>query len=263
MNFETILLEKKEAVARITLNRPKVLNAFSAQMSAELKEAVTNIAADKDTKVVVITGAGNTFMSGADITMIQDWARVSKQGGNVKEILDDFFSPTMLEELPQPVIAAVNGYALGMGCEIALGCDLRIASENTRFGQPEITLGIMTGGGGSVRLTRLIGKTKAMEMVLTGGLIDAQEAYRLGLVNRVVQIAELDAAIDEMTRKLISKGAIALRSSKASVNRALEVGLKDAIANELNLFSEIFKTEDAREGATAFLEKRKPHFQGK
>jgi enoyl-CoA hydratase len=202
-------------------------------------------------------------MSGADITMIQDWARVSKQGGNVKEILDDFFSPTMLEELPQPVIAAVNGYALGMGCEIALGCDLRIASENTRFGQPEITLGIMTGGGGSVRLTRLIGKTKAMEMVLTGGLIDAQEAYRLGLVNRVVQIAELDAAIDEMTRKLISKGAIALRSSKASVNRALEVGLKDAIANELNLFSEIFKTEDAREGATAFLEKRKPHFQGK
>ena len=199
MKFETIILEKKDGVARITFNRPDVLNAFNPRMSDELKEAVKDIAADQEVRVVVITGAGRAFMSGADIDKtILAWVGMTKKGGKVLDDHRRYFSPSMLEDLPQPVIAAVNGYAFGMGCEIALGCDIRIASENAQFGQPEIKLGIMCGGGGSVRLTRLVGKTRAMEMVLTGDPINAQDAYRIGLVNQVVPPAELESAVDAM-----------------------------------------------------------------
>jgi enoyl-CoA hydratase len=169
----------------------------------------------------------------------------------------------MLEDLPQPVIAAVNGIAFGMGSEIALGCDIRIASETAQFGQPEIKLGIMCGGGGSVRLTRLVGKTKAMEMCLTGDPIDVKEAYRIGLVNQVVPPAELENAVNAMVKKLMSKGAVALDYTKRSVNGAMEMSVRAGIENEAHLFSDIFKTEDAEEGAKAFLEKRKANFKGK
>lgn len=265
MAFETIILEKKEGVARITFNRPDVLNAFSPTMSDELKEAVKDIAADREVKVVVITGSGDrAFMSGADIDKtILAWVEMTKKGGKVMDDHKAFFSPTMLEDLPQPVVAAVNGFAMGMGCEIALGCDIRIAVDTAQFGQPEIRLGIMTGGGGSVRLTRLVGKAKALEMCLTGDPIDAQEAYRIGLVNQVVPAAELETAIAAMVKRLIWKGAVALKSQKAAVYGALEMGLKEAIENEGRLFSDIFKTEDAEEGAKAFLEKRRPAFKGK
>ena len=263
MAFETILLEKADGVAKITLNRPDKLNAFSPKMSDELKEAVKDIAADKGTKVVVITGAGDrAFMSGADIDKtILAWVEMTRKGGRVMDDHKTFFSPTMLEDLPQPVIAAVNGFAMGMGCEIALGCDIRIAADTAQFAQPEIRLGIMCGGGGSVRLTRIVGKGKSMEMCLTGDAIDAQEAYRIGLVNQVVPAAELEEATNKMVKKLLSKGAVALDYTKKSINATMEMGIKAAVENEGRLFSDIFKTEDAEEGAKAFLEKRKPNFK--
>jgi len=265
MAYETLIVEKKEGVARITFNRPEVLNAFNPKMSEELKKAVTDIASDKSVRVVVITGSGDrAFMSGADIDKtILAWVEMTKKGGNVLEDHKVFFSPTMLEELPQPVIAAVNGFAMGMGCEIALGCDIRIAADTAQFGQPEIRLGIMCGGGGSVRLTRLVGNGKALEMCLTGAPIDANEAYRIGLVNKVVPAAELENAVNAMVKQLISKGAVALDSTKKSIYGTMEMPLQEAIENEGKLFSEIFKTEDAEEGARAFLEKRKPEFKGK
>jgi len=265
MAFETILVEKKDGVARITFNRPQVLNAFNPTMSDELKAAVKDIAADKSIRVVVITGAGDrAFMAGADIDKtIFRWVDITKKGGKVLDDHKVYFSPTMLEELPQPVIAAINGFAFGMGCEIALGCDIRIASENAQFGQPEIKLGIMCGGGGSVRMTRLVGKAKAMEMCLTGDPIDAKEAYRIGLVNQVVPPAELENAVNAMVKRLASKGAVALDYTKRSIQATMEMGVKAAVENEGRLFSDIFKTEDAEEGAKAFLEKRKPNFKGK
>ena len=265
MVYETIILEKKDGVARLTFNRPEVLNAFNPKMSDELKDAVKDIANDKDVKVVVITGSGDrAFMSGADIDKtILAWVEMTKKGGSVRDDLKMYFSPTMLEELPQPVIAAINGFAMGMGCEIALGCDIRIAADTAQFGQPEIRLGIMCGGGGSVRLTRLVGKGKALEMCLSGDPIDAQEAYRIGLVNQVVPAAELEEATNKMVKRFIYKGAVALDYTKKSINAAMEMGVKAAIENEAELFSDIFKTEDAFEGASAFLEKRRPDFKGK
>ena len=265
MAYETIIFEKKDGVGRITFNRPDVLNAFNPKMSDELKEVAKDIAADRSVRVVVITGTGDrAFMSGADIDKtISAWVEMTKKGGSVLDDHKVFFSPTMLEELPQPVIAAVNGFAMGMGCEIALGCDIRIAADTAQFGQPEIRLGIMCGGGGSVRLTRLVGNGKALEMCLTGDAIDAKEAHRIGLVNQVVPAAELENAVAVMVKKLMSKGAVALDSTKKSIYGAMERPLKEAIEYEGELFSDIFKTEDAEEGAKAFLEKRKPEFKGK
>jgi enoyl-CoA hydratase len=265
MAYETIIVEKKDGVARITFNRPEVLNAFNPKMSEELKKAVKDIGGDKSVRVVVMTGAGDrAFMSGADIDKtILAWVEMTKKGGSVLKDHKVFFSPTSLEQLPQPVIAAVNGFAMGMGCEIALGCDIRIAADTAQFGQPEIKLGIMCGGGGSVRLTRLVGQGKALEMCLTGDPISAAEAYRIGLVNQVVPAAELENAVAVMVKKFMSKGAVAVDSTKKSIYATMGMPMEEAIENEGKLFSDIFKTEDAEEGAKAFLEKRKPSFKGK
>jgi enoyl-CoA hydratase len=265
VTFETIIYEKKDGVARITFNRPEKLNAFNPDMSAELLQVIDDLKDNREIRVVVVTGAGDkSFMSGADIDKtILAWEKLTKAGGSVFEEKKKFFKATMFEQLPQAVIAAVNGFAFGMGCEITLGCDIRIASETAMFGVPEIKLGIMVGGGASVRLPSIVGKGKAMEMCLTGDPIDANEAYRIGLVNQVVAADKLDDAVNAMVKRLVYKGPLALDSTKRSINAALDMETAEALENEGRLFSEIFQTEDAREGSKAFLEKRKPQFKGR
>lgn len=260
MNYETLIVEVKDKVGRIVFNRPKVLNAYSPAMSKELLRAVDQLSKDPEARVVVITGNGRAFMAGADVSMLRGWVDAPGGGEEVAGILSQFFSPSLLEKCPKPVIAAVNGLAFGMGCEVLLGCDIRIAVQSAQFGQPEIKLGIMTGAGGSQRLPRLVGTGKAMEMVLTGDPIDAHEALRWGLVNKVVPDDELDKAVDEIVGKLLKKSATALRLSKEAVIAANNMGLYQGVAYELKLFSGIFETADAKEGVSAFLEKRKPTF---
>jgi len=260
MNYETLIVEVKDKVGRIVFNRPKVLNAYSEAMSKEFIRAVDQLSKDPEARVVVITGSGRAFMAGADVSMLKGWVEAPGGGAEVAGILSQFFSPSLLEKCPKPVIAAVNGLAFGMGCEVLLGCDIRIAVESAQFGQPEIKLGIMTGAGGSQRLPRLVGTGKAMEMVLTGDPIDAEEALRWGLVNKVVPDDQLDQAVDELVGKLLKKSATALRLSKEAVIAATNMGLDEGVAHELKLFSGIFETADAKEGVAAFLEKRKPTF---
>jgi len=260
MEYEQIIVGKKEGVGRIVFNRPELLNAYSERMSQELVHAVEDLSGDPGVRVVVVTGNGRAFMAGADIGMLRGWAGAAGGGREVAGILAGFFAPTLLERCPKPVIAAVNGLAFGMGCEIALGCDIRVAAAGAQFGQPEIKLGIMTGAGGSQRLPRLVGAGRAMEMILTGDPVDAQEAHRMGLVNRVVPDAQLEEAVGELTRKLLQKSATALRRSKQAVVAGYSLGLDEGVARELELFAGIFETADAKEGIAAFLEKRKPVF---
>lgn len=260
MEYRQLVVEKKGGVGRIVFNRPERLNAYSEQMSRELLRAVEDMSADPGVRVVVVTGRGRAFMAGADIGMLRGWAGADGGAGEVAGILAGFFSPSLLERCPKPVIAAVNGLAFGMGCEIALGCDIRVASAGAQFGQPEIQLGIMTGAGASQRLPRLVGAGKAMEMILTGDPVDAQEAYRAGLVNRVVPDPELEEAVSALTGKLLQKSATALRLSKQAVVAGYSLGLDEGVARELELFAGIFETPDAKEGVAAFLEKRKPVF---
>ncbi len=265
MSFKTIVYEQKEGIANITFNRPKVFNAYSELMSADLKSAIEQIAADNSIRVLILKGSENNFMAGADITMLNRWANIAETEGvdKVEEILNSFFSPTLLEKLAIPVIAAIDGMAWGMGCEIALGCDLRICTDRSSFGQPEINLGVITGAGASQRLPRVIGKANAMEMILTGGPIKADDAYRMGLVNRVVPPEELDAAVAKLAGKIKQKSPLMVDWSKQCVNHVLDHDLYSGVEKELRRFCQTFITEDAKEGTAAFLEKRKPKFTGK
>ncbi len=265
MDFETIILETKDGIGTITFNRPKVFNAYSEQMSQELKTAVNSLQGDQAIRVLVLKGSGDNFLAGADITMLNSWAKVAEEQGweEVKEILNNHFSPTLLEKIPQPVIAAVDGMAWGMGSEIALGCDFRICTSRASFAQPEINLGIITGGGASQRLPRIIGKAKAMEMILTGEPITAEDAYKWGLVNRVVAPEELDAAVLKMAKKIMAKSPLMVGWAKECVNLVLDHDLLSGIDKELTQFSKTFDTADSKEGTAAFLEKRRPNFTGK
>ena len=249
----------------ITFNRPKVFNAYSEQMSQELQAAVEKIKGEEEARVVVLKGAGDNFLAGADITMLKSWSSLADEQGweKVKDVLDHHFSPTLLEKLPQPVIAAVDGMAWGMGSEIALGCDFRICTDRASFAQPEINLGIITGGGASQRLPRIIGKAKAMEMILTGKPITAQDAYQWGLVNQVVRPENLDAEVMKLTKAIMSNSSLMVDWAKQCVNLVLDHDLESGIQKELTQFAKTFGTHDAREGTAAFLEKRKPEFQGK
>ncbi len=265
MDFETIILETKGGIGTITFNRPKVFNAYSEQMSQELKTAVDSLQGDQAIRVVVLKGSGDNFLAGADIAMLNSWAKVAEEQGweKVKEILNHHFSPTLLEKMPQPVIAAVDGMAWGMGSEIALGCDFRICTNRASFAQPEINLGIITGGGASQRLPRIIGKAKAMEMILTGEPITAEDAYKWGFVNRVVASEELDTAVLKMAKKIMAKSPLMVGWAKECVNLVLDHDLLSGIDKELTQFSKTFNTADSKEGTAAFLEKRKPNFTGK
>jgi enoyl-CoA hydratase len=260
MIFQTNLVTTTNRIATVTINRPDKLNALNAQAKSELKDLFTQFKSASDVDVVILTGAGEkAFVAGTDIAELttlnkETGAEFSAKG---QEVFD------LIENLGKPVIAAVNGYALGGGCELALACHIRLASENAKFGQPEVNLAVIPGYGGTQRLARLIGKGRAMEMILTGNPIDAQEAMRVGLVNKVVPQSELLATAMNMAQLIASKGQIAIRMALKAVNMTQETNLTDGQQLEASLFGVCCDTEDMKEGTKAFLERRKPMFTGK
>ena len=257
--FENILLERRGRVALITINRPDKLNALNIKTREELANALDELRADAEIRVVVLTGAGEkAFVAGADINEFA--GRTAVQQRAVMKARNIFVTA---EDFPKPLIAMINGFCLGGGCELALSCDIRIASEKARFGQPEINLGIIPGGGGTQRLTRLVGEGKAMQMILSGEMIDAQEAHRLGLVNEVHTVAELEAKTFELANKIAEKSPVALAMAKTAVKAAARTTLREGLDQEIDLFALCFSSEDKEEGVRAFLEKRKPEFKGR
>lgn len=260
MTYQNILVETKAGVMRVTVNRPQVLNALDRKTVQELMEAFAEVGRSSEVRAAILTGSGEkSFVSGADI---QELAVLnSAQATQLARIGQGL--TTMLETIGKPVIAAVNGFALGGGCELAMACTARIASENARFGQPEVKLGIIPGYGGTQRLPRLVGKGRALEIILTGGMIGAEEAYRIGLVNKVVPLAELMPAAEAMAQQMIANAPLALRCALEAVHRGLQADLETGLALESTLFGLSCGTEDMREGTQAFLEKRKPEFKGR
>lgn len=258
-DYENILVEKRGAIAVLTINRPDKLNALSSKVHSEGVAALEELAVDDSVRVVVIKGAGEkAFIAGADIS---EFAAASPAQQRDVMLSRSLFNS--LDTFPKPVIAMINGFCLGGGNELAMACDLRICSEKSRFSQPEINLGIMCGGGGTQRLTRLIGESRAMQLILTGDMIDAQTALQFGLVNAVHPAEELEAKTMEFAEKLAEKAPIALRYSKEAVKLASRSNLDEGLRREIDLFALCFATEDKKEGVAAFLEKRKPEFKGK
>jgi enoyl-CoA hydratase len=258
VGHQHVVIEKKRRVATVTINRPEAMNALNEAVILEIESALNELQDDDQTRAIVITGAGEkAFVAGADIAAMRDMDQ--KQAKAFSQLGQRLM--TLIENHAKPVIAAINGYALGGGCEIALACDIRIASENAKLGQPEINLGIMCGYGATQRLTRLIGKGKAKELAFTGDLIDAASAEKLGLVNKVVPAAELMAVAGEFAEKLAAKPALALSSTKRAINKADELSLSKGLNFEAKCFAECFQSDDQKEGMDAFLNKRKPVFQ--
>jgi len=259
-NYENILFEKENGIGIVTINRPKVLNALNAGTILELDRLFDEIARDDSIHVVIVTGSGEkAFVAGADIAQMAPMSAI--EGRNWGKLAQAVFNK--LENLPQPVIAAVNGFALGGGCELAMACDIRIASEKAKFGQPEVTLGIIPGFAGTQRLPRLVGKGRAKELLFSGGMIDAAEAHRIGLANKVVTPEELIAAARDMAGIIMSRGPVAVRLCKAAVNEGLDMDLESGMAYEAEVFGLCFATADQKEGMSAFLGKRKANFVGK
>jgi len=264
MAYETIIVEIKDGVGKITFNRPEVLNAYNQTVSHELRRAFEELAADKNVRVIVFTGAGRAFMAGADINMVNNWAALKDSKAIQKGITDPkLLNLALFEACPKPVIAAINGLAFGMGCELLMACDFRIAVESAKFGQPEIKIGVIPGGGGTQRLTRLVGKTKSLEMNLIGEPITAEEGLRYGLLTRVVPDGKLWEEVEVFTKRLINLSAESLGLCKQAVLQGISMPLNDGIALEQELFSKVLLTDDAQEGTKAFLEKRKPRFNQK
>jgi enoyl-CoA hydratase len=258
--YNTLIYEKKDNIGVLTVNRPDKLNALSNELTEELQHLLDEIEKDVDLRVVVITGAGDkAFVAGADINELVE--RDALKGRDVSRFRQALFA--RIENLPVPVIAAVNGYALGGGLELALACNIRIASEKAQFGAPEVKLGIIPGDGGTQRLPRLVGLGRAMELVLTGDFIDAQEAHRIGLVNRVVSPDELMESVMTLAKKIASRPPLAVKYAKEAVNRSQEGDTASGYALESYLHALACTTEDKKEGVTAFLEKRKGKFKGK
>jgi enoyl-CoA hydratase len=258
--FETLLYEKKGEIACVTLNRPKVLNALNQRTWQELRAAFEKAQEDPTVRGVILTGAGDkAFIAGADISELAHVTAVeAEQSSSYGQAVLN-----LIENLGKPVIAAVNGFALGGGCETAMACTIRIASEMARFGQPEVALGILPGGGGTQRLPRLVGKGRALQLILSGEMIGAQEAYRIGLVNEVVPAAELIKRSEAILQKIFSNAPVAVKYSLEAVNKGLETSQAEGLALEASLFGLCAGTDDKKEGTAAFLEKRKPQFQGR
>jgi len=260
MTFDTLVLERDGAIATIAISRPKVLNALNSQTIDELRRAVLDLQRDAAIRVVILTGAGEkSFVAGADINEL---ALQTPTGGR-EHALKGQHVFDLIENLGKPVIAAVNGYALGGGCELAMACTLRIAADTAKLGQPEISLGLMPGYAGTQRLPRLVGKGRAMEMMLTGAPVGAEEALRIGLVNRVVPAADLMMETKKLAAQLAASAPIAMRYIINAVNKGMEMPFAEACQYEATLFGLVSSTDDMREGTKAFLEKRKATFTGR
>jgi enoyl-CoA hydratase len=260
MAYQTLLFEKENGIGIVTINRPEALNALNGQAFAELLDLFHAMENDSEVRAIIITGSGEkSFIAGTDITSMVSLnaAEARKFAANVKITTDFIYS------FNKPVIAAVNGFALGGGCEVAMCADLRIASENAKFGQPEITLGIIPGSGGTQRLTRLIGVARAKEMVYTGNMIDAGTAFSLGLVNKVVPQANLMTEAKELAKRIIRNSAVTLNLAKIAINSGSNVDLATGLEIELQCFAQCFATADQKEGMQAFIEKRKPQFKNR
>src|SRR5579871_510897 len=260
MNFENILLEKKNSIAYVTVNRRKVLNALNMATMEELRAAFHDIKNDTAMRVVIFTGSGEkAFVAGADISELSKHDAVSgkEYTHRGQSVLN------LIENLGKPVIACINGFALGGGCEVAMACTFRLASENARLGQPEVKLGIIPGYGGTQRLPRLVGKGVAMQLLLAGEMISAQEAHRIGLVNEVTAPAELIPRAEAIAQKIIANGPLAVQYTMEAVNKGMEMSLPEGLYLEAVLFGVTCATEDKTEGTKAFLEKRQAQFKGR
>ena len=260
LTLKNVLYEKKGAIAYVTLNRPKVLNALNQQTWEDLRAAFEDARDDTAVRGVILTGAGDkAFIAGADISELANVTAVEAQKSSSygQAVLD------LIEDLGKPVVAAVNGFALGGGCETAMACTIRVASENAKFGQPEVKLGVIPGGGGTQRLPRLVGKGRALQIILSGEMINAQEAYRIGLVNEVVPAADLITRAEAILKQIFANAPIAVKFALEVVNKGLETNLAEGLSLEAALFGLCAGTEDKKEGTQAFLQKRAAQFQGR
>jgi len=260
LSLETVIYEKKGAIAYVTVNRPKVLNALNHRTWADLRAAFEEARADVEVRGAILTGSGDkAFIAGADIGELAQVTAVDAERSSSfgQRVLD------LIENLGKPVLAAVNGFALGGGCETAMACTIRIAAENAKFGQPEVKLGLPPGGGGTQRLPRLVGKGRALQLILSGEIINAAEAYRIGLVNEVVPAADLIPRAETILKQILVNAPIAVQYSLEAVNKGLETSQAEGFALEASFFGICAATEDKKEGTTAFLEKRAAQFQGR
>jgi len=260
MNYKTLLYEKEDGIGLVTINRPETLNALNSEVYTELYDVFQKIEEDSDVRVVILTGSGErAFVAGADIAEMQPQNSIEINGFiNIIREASDYIS-----NLSKPVIAALNGFTLGGGCELAMCCDLRIASEKAKLGQPEINLGVIPGAGGTQRLPRLIGMSRAKELIFTGDIIDAKTAFMMGLVDKIVPPDMLMAETKELAKKIMSKSGVTLALAKKAMNSGANTDLSSALDIEAQCFARCFATEDQKEGMKAFLEKRKPEFKNK
>jgi len=254
MTFNNIIIEREGKIAVLKINRPDVLNAVNVETILEIEQAMHHFNDDDNIYVVIITGQGKSFVSGSDIARLieMDGLKAREYSRIGQRVL------SYIENMEKPVIAAVNGYALGSGCELAMACDIRVASEKAKFGQPEVKLGLIPGHAGTQRLARLVGTGKAKELIFTGDLIDAQEALRIGLVNKVVPLDKFMDDVKSIANKIAEMGPIAVRIAKTVINRGIDTNLTTASSYEMEAFSILFSTDEAKEGMKAFLEKRRP-----
>jgi len=260
LSLENVLYEIRGVIAYVTLNRPKVLNALNGKTWEDLRTAFEAARDDAEVHGVILTGGGDkAFIAGADISELAHLSAVEAEesSANGQAVLN------LVENLGKPVIAAINGFALGGGCETAMACTIRVAAESAKFGQPEVKLGVLPGAGGTQRLPRLVGKGRALQLILTGEIINAQEAYRIGLVNEIVPAASLISRAEAILKQIFANAPIAIKHSLEAVNKGLETSQDEGLALEASFFGLCAGTEDKKEGTSAFLEKRAPRFQGR